>query len=126
MTFHETLDRHLRAIQSRDLPGLIDTLPAEHLTLVMSDGRVVRTVKEFAALHKDWFASSTWSLCTELISIVEGNDLALAVLRLDYRDRPANGPPIHEVSCLTLGFQRQGDRWVMVYDQNTPVKIPKP
>src|SRR5438309_773275 len=124
MTFRETLDRHLRAVQTRDLPGLIQTLPAERLTLVMSDGRLVRTVDEFVALHRDWFASTSWSLDAEVIGTVEGADLGLAVLRLDYRDRPPSGEPVHEQSCLSLAFQRQGDRWVLVYDQNTPIRRP--
>jgi hypothetical protein len=122
MTFQETLDKHLRALQSRDLPGLIETLPAGPLTVVMSDGRLVQTVDEFVALHRDWFASHTWSIELAVISTVAGSDLGLAVLRLDYRDHPSNGAPIHEASYLTLAFQRQGDRWVMVHDQNTPIK----
>lgn len=88
----------------------------------MSDGRLVRTVDEFVALHRDWFAGNTWSLDTELIETVEGADVGLAVLRLDYRDRPPGREPIHETSLLSLVFQRQGDRWVMVHDQNTPIR----
>src|SRR4051794_22338277 len=114
MTFRETLDRHLRAIQTRDLNELIETLPAERLTLVMSDGRLVQTVDEFVTLHRDWFASPSWSLDAEVIAAEQGAQLGLAVLRLDYRDCPPNCEPIHEASWLTLVFQRQGERWVMV------------
>jgi ketosteroid isomerase-like protein len=124
MTFRQTLERHLRAIQARDLPGLIETLPPRALTLVTSDGRLVRTVEEFVALHRDWFASPSWSLGVEPVSTVEGGDLGLAVLRLDYRDRTPDREPIHEASYLTLAFQRQGDRWVLVHDQNTPIWRP--
>ncbi len=124
MTFRETLDKHLRAIQNRDLPSLVETLPASELTLVMADGKLVRSVDEFVALHRDWFAGTTWSLGAELVSVVEGVDVGLAVLRLDYRDRPPGREPIQETSMLSLVFQRQGDRWVMVHDQNTPVRRP--
>jgi hypothetical protein len=48
----------------------------------------------------------------------------VAVLRLDYRDASPDGTPIRQLSFLTLVFQRQGGRWVMVQDQNTPVKEP--
>lgn len=122
MTFRETLDRQLRAIAGRDLPALIETLPAERLTLIMSDGRMVCSVAEFIALHKDWFASTTWSLGTEVVRTVEGADLGLAVIRLDYRDQPPGRAPIHQTSYLSLVFQRQDGRWVMVFDQNTPIK----
>src|SRR4051794_966833 len=40
MTFRETLDAHLRAIQGRDFPALLATLPADRLTLIMADGRL--------------------------------------------------------------------------------------
>ena len=46
MTFRETLGKHLKAIRSRDLRSLIETLPDETLTLVMSNGRLVRSGRE--------------------------------------------------------------------------------
>jgi hypothetical protein len=67
MTFSETVEKHLRAIRDHDLPSLIETLPDEKegLLLIMSDGRLVRTVREFVALHRDWFGSPTWTLTAQ-------------------------------------------------------------
>ena len=124
MTFRETLDKHIRAIQARDLQGLIDTLPADELILIMADGQLVRTVREFVELHRDWFQGKTWSLTADPVSVYESPELGVAVLHLDYRDTPAGRPPVQETSYLTLVFRRQGDRWVMVQDQNTPVRRP--
>lgn len=122
MTFRETLDAHLRAIRERDLPALAATLPEDELVLVMADGKIVRRVSEFLELHRGWFASKTWALAAEPVHVRETPDLGIAVLHLDYRDAPANGQRVHETSILTLAFARRGDRWVMVHDQNTPVK----
>jgi uncharacterized protein (TIGR02246 family) len=122
VNFRQTLDRHLHAIQNRDLPALLDTLPPDRLTLIMSDGRLVRSVDEFREMHQCWFASDTWKLGAEIVRLVEGTDVGLAVVHLDYRDQPSGGASIHETSYLTLAFQKQGDRWLMVHDQNTPVK----
>lgn len=122
MDFRETLEKHLRAIRTRDLPALVETLPAGPLTLIMADGRLVESADEFVALHRDWFRSDTWSLAAEVVSVIEGHDLGLAVVHLDYRDRPADGEPVHQASYLTLAFQKQADRWVMVHDQNTPIQ----
>jgi uncharacterized protein (TIGR02246 family) len=121
-TFRETLDQHLQAIQNRDLPALLDTLPAEALVLITSEGQLVRQVSEFRALHQGWFASSTWQLATELVSVREGTELAVAVLALEYRDQPPQGEPIHQRSYLTLIFAREQGKWVMVQDQNTPCR----
>lgn len=121
-TFRETLDRHVRAIQARDLPALVETLPADELVLIQADGRLVRRVSEFVELHRGWFESPTWTLTADPVEITETPDLGVAVLHVDYRDTTADGGRIHETSYLTLVFARQGDRWVMVQDQNTPAK----
>ncbi len=122
MNFRETLDKHLRAIQQRDLPALRETLPEGEVVLIMADGRLVRSAAEFLELHRGWFDSTTWTLGVEPVSVREGPDLGVAVLHLDYRDTAADGRAIHETSYLTLVFARQGDRWVMVHDQNTPIR----
>jgi ketosteroid isomerase-like protein len=125
MTFRATLDKHVHAIQERNLPALIETLPQDELVLIMADGRLVRSVKEFIELHRGWFESRTWSLGARLESVYETPDMGVAVLHLDYRDEPAGGAPVHERSYLTLVFRRLPDgRWVMVQDQNTPIKRP--
>jgi uncharacterized protein (TIGR02246 family) len=122
MGFRETLEEHLRAIRERDLPALVATLPADELVLIMADGRLVRSVPRFIELHRDWFAQSSWSLATELVSLAESHELGVAVVHLDYRDEPPDGAPIHQTSYLTLVFARRDGRWVMVQDQNTPIR----
>lgn len=122
MTFRETLDAHLQAIKNRDLQALAATLPARELILIMSDGKLVRSVSEFLELHGGWFASPTWSLGTEIVHLLETPGAGVAVIRLDYRDTPGGGKPIQERSMLTLVFARQNDKWVMVHDQNTPLR----
>lgn len=122
MTFRETLDRHLQAIRERDLPGLIATLPADELTLITSDGRLVRTASEFVEMHRGWFAESTWRLDAELVSLVESPEIGAAVLRLDYRDDAPGKAPVREASYLSLLFARREGRWVMIQDQNTPIR----
>jgi hypothetical protein len=124
MTFRETLDKHLEAIRGRDLRSLIETLPDESLTLIMSDGRLVTTVREFVELHRGWFEQTSWSLDTEIAALQEAPRMGFATIRLDYRDEPPGGEPIRQASLLTLIFALRGDRWEMVLDQNTPIKGP--
>lgn len=122
MTFRETLERHLQAIGERDLPALIETLPAHELTLITSDGRLVRTTAEFIDMHRGWFAETTWSLATEVVSLYESPEIGVAMLRLDYRDEKPGQAPIREESYLSLVFALREGRWVMVQDQNTPIR----
>ena len=125
MTFRETLDKHLAAIQNRDLDALIATLPDNELVLIMADGKVVRTVREFVEAHRGWFAMPTWELKTEPVHIFETADIGVAVLRLDYSDLKPDHSRLHEHSVLTLIFARRNDHWMMVHDQNTPVREPE-
>jgi hypothetical protein len=122
MTFRETLEKHLRTIRERDLPALIETLPDETLTLITSDGQLIHTVAEFVARHRNWFDQPSWTLETEIVDVFNSPELALAVIRLDYRDEQTGMPPLHETSVLTLAFALRQSRWVMVLDQNTPVR----
>jgi uncharacterized protein (TIGR02246 family) len=122
MSFRETLDEHLRAIRERDLPALVATLPADELVLIMADGRLVRSVPQFVEMHRGWFAKTSWSMGTELVSLVETPELGVAVVLLDYRDEPPGGDPVREASYLTLVFALRDGRWIMVQDQNTPVR----
>lgn len=118
MSFRDTLGRHLLAIQERDLRALGDTL-AEDLVLVMSDGRLVQGWKEFLQLHRGWFATKNWTLDLKPVQVWESGELGVAMFRLDYRE--VQGAVVQE-SLLTLTFQRRADKWLMVMDQNTPVK----
>ncbi len=122
MTFRETLDQHLAAIQNRDLESLVATLPQDELMLVMSNGKIVRTVREFVDGHRSWFAMPHWELTVAAVDMFETADVGVAVLRLDYSDLKPDHSRYHEYSVLTLIFARRGDRWVMVHDQNTPIR----
>ncbi len=118
MTFRETLEKHLQAIRERDLEALADTVAADSLVLIMADGKLVRSTREFLQAHRGWFALPGWSLETREVALFEGPELGVAVLELDYREPPAT----HSRSYLTLVFQNRKGRWLMVQDQNTPIK----
>lgn len=124
MNFRETLDRHLRAIRQRDLEALIDTVARDELTLITSDGRLVREPNEFSAMHREWFTGTTWTLDAKIESLAESPGMGLALLRLDYRDDAPGRPPVRESSWLSLVFALRDGRWVMIHDQNTPIKPP--
>src|SRR4051812_40687751 len=106
MSFRATLDKHLKAIQDRDLAALAETLPADELVLISSDGRVVRSAAEFLQMHRDWFAMTNWSLGVTPVHVAETAEMGVAVLRLDYRETPADRPPLRQQSVLTLLFRR--------------------
>lgn len=122
MRFRDTLTKHLRAIQGRDLEALIDTISPDQLTMIMSDGVVVRSPAEYARLHASWFESPSWTLDISQVAIVEAASLGVATLLLEYRDEPEGRDPVEKKSILTLIFALQEGIWVLIHHQNTPVK----
>jgi uncharacterized protein (TIGR02246 family) len=116
MNFRETLGRHLLAIEERNLEALADTV-ADPLVLIMADGQLKRSKTEFVEAHRGWFAMPNWTLQAKPVQIAEGPELGVAVLHLDYREAGNSSE-----SYLTLVFERRGDQWLMVQDQNTPVR----
>src|SRR5688500_6187249 len=107
MTFRETLNKHIAAITSRDIEALVETLPQDELVLVMSNGKVVRAVREFVEAHRDWFAMPNWLLHFEPVEFHESVDLGVAIFKLDYTDLRPDGSRFHEFSVLTLTFARR-------------------
>ena len=117
LSFRQTLERHLDAIARRDLPALADTVAPESLVLITAEGKLVRGTREFLEMHRAWFASPGWTLEVAPEEIYEGPELGVAVLRLLYQE-----PGVRAASLLTLVFRRIGGKWLMVQDQNTPIK----
>lgn len=116
LNFNESLGRHLLAIEKRDLATLADTV-ADPLVLITADGQLKRTKSEFVDAHRGWFAMQGWTLTAKPVEIYEGPSIGVAVLHLDYRE---NGK--QSLSYLTLVFENRDGEWLMVQDQNTPIK----
>ncbi|HXI37793.1 MAG TPA: nuclear transport factor 2 family protein [Burkholderiales bacterium] len=119
--FREALGRHLLAIEERDLQALADTVADGEILLVVSDGSLVRTKKEYLEAHRGWFAMKNWRLDFKPVHLIDGPHLGVAMLHLDYREHQAGGAPVVRQSVLTLVFENRGGKWLMVLDQNTPV-----
>ncbi|HEX2236612.1 MAG TPA: nuclear transport factor 2 family protein [Actinomycetota bacterium] len=120
--FEESLEEHLAAIRARDLERLRATLSTARLTLVTATGDVLTGADRFLDLHRDWFASDTWTIDTGVVSTHVGTDLAVCIMSLRYRDRPGEEDSIDERSILTLALESADDRWLVVFDQNTPCR----
>jgi len=117
-SFREALGRHLLAIEKRDLQTFADTVAEHGVLVVMSDGKLLRSKSEFVEAHRAWFAMPGWTLHARQVEVVETADVGFGLFHLDYREPPA----LRQESYLTLVFQRRGGKWLMVLDQNTPLK----
>jgi ketosteroid isomerase-like protein len=124
MTFRETLEKHLSAIQEKNLPAFGETVAQDEIILITADGRLVMSPQELLEMHNDWFAMDGWNLEVNPVQVYETPEMGVAVLRLLYSEDPEDRPAVREESLLTLIFRQRGGEWRMVQDQNTPVKVP--
>jgi ketosteroid isomerase-like protein len=119
--FPETLERHLRAVNARDLPALERTLTSgTQLELYLPNGKRLVTRAEFIAFHRGWFAEKGWVMRFTPISTFVGGDLAIATVRTRYEDQ-IDGKPYWSENWLTLTFRKESKGWGLVHDQNTRI-----
>jgi hypothetical protein len=56
------------------------------------------------------------------VEIYETAEMGVALLHLLYCEDAPQNPAVRQQSHLTLVFQKRNGKWLMVQDQNTPIK----
>ena len=117
--FRAALDRHLAAIEARDLDAFkASVTTGDTLMTIVQNGHAFMTPAETIAMHEDWFKRSDWSWKGEVVRTIIGKDVAAAIIRYDYQDTPEAAP---FSTWLTLVFQIEDGEWRLVHDQNTMI-----
>lgn len=120
MTFEQTLQRHLTAVQNRDIDTFLKTIVNDGtLTLIMPNGSLWQDYDEIAELHQEWFSDPDWQMTTELLSTRESAEMASALLLVNYTDVDEEGDPVEFQYYLHLLFAKRGADWLVIHDQNT-------
>ena len=124
MTFQETLDLHITAIQNRDLSRFLSTLSATgDLNIIFPNGIRLREYNEIVDFHRDWFDDPDWSLHADLLALQESAAMASALLLITYDDVDEEGEAYQLTYYLNLLFALRESQWLLVHDQNTLVKF---
>jgi ketosteroid isomerase-like protein len=121
MSFDQTLEQHINALQTKNLDVFLETVPhTGDLTLILLNGRLIASAEEFVAMHREWFGDPDWAMAITVIRKVVGSDLGFALLDVAYDDVDREGQPIHKTYFLQVVFRRHEDgRWLLTHDQNT-------
>lgn len=119
----QVLDRHLAAINARDLEALLSTVTGgEALTTILPNGKVLETREQYRQLHVDWFKDTDWRMVFEVQELRVLGDSAIARVRYDSQVQAAGGDYASKrQATLTLVFAREPAGWRLVYDQNTVI-----
>ncbi|MFC2952138.1 YybH family protein [Marinicaulis aureus] len=117
--FRTALDAHLAAIAAKDFDAYKPTVTSgEDLHLIFPDGSVIETTQGVFDFHEEWFADSNWRMDPDVVKVMEGEDMAAALLKYDYRDTPEGDP---RASWLILVFGLENGQWRLIHDQNTRI-----
>ena len=121
--FLPTVERHLAAVEGRDIDVFIDTITrTDALRVIFPNGAAVNSTSEVIAFHREWFADPHWRWHGEIVDAQLGTDLSLALVKYSYRDTPDAEP---HSSWLALVFALEEGQWRLVHDQNTSLPAPE-
>ena len=119
-TFKEALKTYLKALEGRDIDTLLKFLPAEggEVVLILPDGSMDKSRDKFVEGHIEWFKDDKWTQTGRVINTIESGEMAVATVKYVYDDGSG------EVMDALLGmvFRKTDSGWLLVHDQNTPVK----
>jgi ketosteroid isomerase-like protein len=117
--FRAALDVHLAAIAAKDLDAFKPTITAgDELYVIFPNGAAIETTDGVIEFHSEWFQDANWRMDPEIVKIIEGEDMSVALLKYDYRDTPDGAP---RSSWLILVFKLEDGKWRLVHDQNTRI-----
>lgn len=120
MNFQAVLQLHLTAIQQRNLAAFLPTLTqGATFHCILPNGKHIATVGDFIDFTQGWFADPDWQIAFSLLSIVETEQMGIALLAVHYDDKDPTGAPYAMDYYLSLGFVQEAGEWRLVFDQNT-------
>jgi len=118
--FRPALDAHLATIAARDLEGFDKTLTSgDDLNVIFPNGALAPDTQAVREFHAEWFSDKDWVMEPEVIKVIEGKDMATALLKYSYRDNAKSEP---RMNWLVLVFKLEDGAWKLVHDQNTKIE----
>ena len=120
-SFEAAFERHVQAVQARDMVALEPTLTrGEALTLILPNGIHTSTRAEYLDFHERFFATSGWTIAFDPVSTLVAEDFAIVTTRSTYESTGEEGVS-RSHSWVTFVFRYEDDAWRLVHDQNTRI-----
>jgi len=115
--FDKALQAQLASISNRDLEAFTSHLTLDDtLYTIVQNGHAFTTRSELIAVHEQWFKDPNWVWEGQVVHKVVGDDMAMALVKYQYRAREDDEP---FSTWLVYVFQLQQGIWRIVHDQNT-------
>jgi hypothetical protein len=115
--FDKALQQHLDAITTRNLDAFKARITKTGtLYTIVQNGLAFQTPDELIAMHEEWFKDSAWVWEGSVIHKVVGEDMAMALIKYEYRPKAEDKP---FSTWLTYVFQLEDNEWRLIHDHNT-------
>lgn len=120
--FNLALQKHFDCIKNRDLEAFKSHLTQNKILFtIVQNGHAFTTPEEITTIHAAWFKDPKWIWEASVIHTVVGTDMAMAVIKYNYRAQESDTPI---ESWLTYVFALENGTWKIVHDQNTALDFP--
>lgn len=112
------MQMHLDAVTNRDLATLKKTLhPEGKIQLILPGMEIVNGVDGFMDFHAKWFAASTeWSFETKILNSEVGNNFAMVITELTYREPMRDGKPYYNRQVVSYVLENVEGQWFVIKD----------
>src|SRR5215213_130702 len=115
--FDQALQQHLDSITSRNLAAFqAHVTKSDILYTIVQNGFAFKTPTELIATHEEWFKDPEWIWEGSVVHKVVGADMAMALLKYDYRTKAEDKP---FSTWLTYVFQVEDNEWRLIHDHST-------
>ena len=117
--FKSSLKVHLDAIVNQNYEAYGRTLSAKKISMIMPDGEYLSKKKEILSINKSWFDRTDWAFEYEIVRIEETDQMAFALLDVEYTFANENKKLEIMNFYLNMIFVLENREWKLLHDQNT-------
>lgn len=119
---NNTVEKHFKALQNRDLELLLETVNKEKITLILPNGQYSNSYDSYKEINKNWFSEKEWSIDYEIVNQDVINNTGIILAKIIYSDKDELGNSFSFSYYLTLIFENKPEGWKLIFDQNTIIK----
>lgn len=117
------MQKHLAAVSNKDLNALAETLPPDgQMQLILPGSEIKDSVAGFLQFHADWFNSPNWTFETEILNATVGQQLAMVVVQIIYREPLRDGKPYFNRMTVSYDLQKTDGNWYVIKDHASSVE----
>ncbi|MCB1581543.1 MAG: nuclear transport factor 2 family protein [Marinicella sp.] len=119
----KVMQKHLAAVSNKDLSILQQTLsPDGQMQLILPQTEIISGVEGFMQFHKDWFAQPGWTFETKILNSEVGENLAMMVVEIIYREAERDGKPYFNRMIVSYDLKKINHQWYVIKDHASSIK----